>query len=129
MGHSGKLLHHGHNLRDSGFIIGTQNGGTVGGNQGASLELRQVREIGHAKHPAARSQRDIPSVVVFNNLRIRRGIAEIRYRIHMSNQADCRPFLLPRRWGNVSVYVTVFIYKSIGYAKCLQLRDQFMGKI
>ena len=117
------------NFRHTGLVVRAQQGRAVGDDQVLALVVGQRRVITLPEIDALfLVQQDI-SPVEFHDPGLDIGAAGIRSGIHVGNQADCRHILFPRRWGNVSVYVTVFIYKSIGYAKCLQLLDQFMGKI
>ena len=80
----------GHDFGDAGFIIGAEQGFTVGGNQRLPQQLVQHGEHHRRQHFIADTQRDIATAIVFNDLRVNVLTAKIRSSIHMGNKTNRR---------------------------------------
>ena len=58
-----QVFNHGHDLCDTGFVIGTQNGGSVGCDKSPAFQGRKMREHFRGKNPSAFSQWEILTIV------------------------------------------------------------------
>ena len=100
---------HGHDLGNSGFIIGTKNGCTVCCDQGASGKRWKMREIFYGKGTSTCAKRQITAIVVLVYDRDDVMVTVIGNGIHVCDKSD-RWFILISWCGrNLSIYIAEFI--------------------
>ena len=116
------------NLRDTRFVIGTQQSLSVGDNQIFSLMVEQFRELGGRKnHFPFCAKNNILTVVILYNARRNIFSAHIGTCIHVRDEADNRHRLIciGRKGGK---QITVFIQRNIFQTQRFQFFFQKPGK-
>ena len=122
-------LQHGHDLRDARLVIGAQQCGPVGGDEGLPLHLLQKREIRHPHHIAGAGQHHIAAVILFmqDGIDILAG-GGVRG-VHMGDKS--KPFrrLTARSGGQRGVHIAVLVHAGVRKAQLLQLFHQQLCQI
>ena len=95
-------LQHGHNLGHTGFIVRTQQGGAIGGDQGLALELCQEWELPGAENCAGTGQDNIAAVIIFMDLGLHILARCIGGSIHMGNKSKALAASWPGVAGSVA---------------------------
>ena len=96
-------------LRDTGLVIGPQEGRTVGGDQSLADIVEHLREFRRLQcEPLYPFQGNLPTVIFLDNLRLDIGSGSVRGCVHVGYEADGRD-LLPYIGRDLSHYVSIFI--------------------
>ena len=122
-------LQHGHNLGHTGFVVRTQQGGAIGGDQGLALELCQEWELPGAENCAGTGQDNIAAVIIFMDLGLHILARCIGGSIHMGNKSKALGSFVAGGGGQRGVNIAVLIHMGIRKAKVLQLLDQHAGQV
>ena len=122
-------LHSGHDLSHTGFVVCTQQGGAVGGDQGLALHGSKEGEGGNLHHLAGGGQHHIAAVIVLVQDGVHVLAAGIRGGVHVGDQAQCGLFLAAGGGGQGTVDVAVLVHMGILHAQSLQFLHQLVSQI
>ena len=122
-------LHGGHDFSHTGFIICTQQGGAVGGDQGLALHGGKEGEGRDLHHLAGGGQHHITAVIVLVQDGVHILAASIRGGVHVGDQTQRGLFLAAGGGGQGAVDVAVFVHPGILHAQSLQFLHQLVSQI
>ena len=122
-------LHSSHDLSHTGFVVCTQQGGAVGGDQGLALHGGKEGEGGNLHHLAGGGQYHIAAVIVLVQDGVHVLAAGIRGGVHVGDQAQCGLFLAAGGGGQGTVDVAVLVHMGILHAQSLQFLHQLVSQI
>ena len=89
------VLHRVHNLGHAGLVVGAQQGGAVGGDEGLAHVVQHLGELRGLERQAGHAlQGNLAAVVVLNDLRLHIGARSVRGGIHMGDEAHGRHILV-----------------------------------
>ncbi len=121
---SQEIFHGCHNGSDTGFVICSQEGGTIGEQDVLSLIAEYFRKIFRRKDNVLLFvQDDVFSIIIFHQYRFHRAARSVRSRIHMGNETDHRAFFtaIGRQGGH---YIAMFIQGHVAEPQCFQFFRQ-----
>ena len=105
--------HDGGNAR---LIICTKDGSAIGGDEGVTHKLFQVRVLINTEHPAAVAKLYIAPVVVFNYLGINVFAGEVGNGVQMGDKADAGSVLIALGGGDIAIDIGVLIAHNLLHA-------------
>ena len=108
---------HGHDLGNSGFIIGTKNSCTVCCDQGASGKRWKMREIFYGKGTSTCAKRQITAIVVLVYDRDDVMVTVIGNGIHVCDKSQFCLSFVSFCCRNFSIDVAFILYTDIRYAE------------
>jgi len=122
-------LHGGHDLGHTGLVIGAQQGGAVGGDQGLALHRGQEGESGNLHHHAGGGQGHVAAVVVLVQDGVHVLAAGIGGGVHVGDEAQCGLVLAAGSGRQAAVDVAVLVHTGILHAQSLELLHQLVGQV
>ena len=116
-----------HNLGNAGFVVGTQQSGTISDdNVFANMRL-QLGKFGHRRDLPGR-ERDVVAVIIPNDARLHVLATGIRTRVIMRNKTDGGHLFLGVSFQG-GVDITHLVHLDIAQALVLKLFFQVAGKV
>ena len=83
----GRFHDHGH----AGLVVGAQQRGAVGGDQGPADQVLQFRVVGHANHPArVARQHQVAAPIIADHLRLDALAGGFRRSVQVGTEGDGR---------------------------------------
>ena len=119
----------GQDLRHTGLVVGTQQRGAVGGDEGLALQLLQEGEGGGLHDHAGAGQGDIAAVVVLveDGLDVLAG--SVGGGVHVGDEAQRGLLLAALGGGDAAVDVAVLVHKGVLNADGFHLFHQQVGEV
>ena len=122
-------LHSGQDLCNAGLVIGTQQGGAVGGDEGLALHGPQERKHRGLHHHAGGRQSHIAAIVVLPHHGLHVLAAGIAGGVQMGDQSKGGLVLAARGGGQGTVDVAMLVHPGILDAKALHFLHKLTGKV
>src|SRR5699024_8465261 len=131
VGRAGLLqgLDGGHDLGHAGLVVGPQQGGAVGGDQGLALHAGQEGEVLDPHHRAGGGQGDVPAVVVLVQDGADVFAGGVGGGVHVGDQAQGGPVLAAGRGGQGAVNIAVLVHGGVLHPQGLEFLHQHPGQI
>ena len=119
----------GQDLRHTGLVVGTQQRGAVGGDEGLALQVFQEGEGGDLHDHAGGGQGDVAAIVVLVQDGVHVLTGSVRCGVHVGDKAQRRLVLAAGGGGEGAVDVAVLIYKGVLDADGLHILHKDMGQV
>ena len=119
----------GQDLRHTGLVVGTQQRGAVGGDEGLALQVFQEGEGGDLHDHAGGGQGDVAAIVVLVQDGVHVLTGSVRCGVHVGDEAQRRLVLAAGGGGEGAVDVAVLIHKGVLDADGLQILHKDMGQV
>ena len=119
----------GQDLRHAGFVIGTQQGGAVGGDEGLALQLFQEGEGGDLQHRPGGRQQHVPAVVVLMQDGVDVFARGVGGGVHVGNEAQRGQLLAAGGGGQGAVDVAVLVHPGILNAEGFHFLHEDAGQV
>ena len=119
----------GHDLGHAGLVVGAQQGGAVGGDEGLALERGQEGEVRHFHHGAGGGQGDVAAVIVLvqDGLDVLAG--GVGRGVHVGDQAQGGPLLAAGGGGQRAVYIAVLVHHGVLHTQGVEFLHQHPGQV
>ena len=122
------ILHGVHDFGDAGFIVGPEEGGAVGGDEGLALVLTHLGELFRLELQAGDAlEVDGSAVVVFNDLGLDIGPGGVRRGIHVGDETHGGDFVV-QVGGDGGHHVAVFVQADL-HAEGRELVPEHLQKV